>query len=70
MRLYEAGVSSTTRAVYDGPDRIAEYSSSGAQTGRYLHGPGIDEPRINYGGTGLSSRSFYHADERSSILAL
>jgi hypothetical protein len=31
MRLYEAGVNGKNRSLYDGMDRIAEYSSSGAQ---------------------------------------
>ncbi len=68
MRLYEAGVSSITRAVYDGADRISEYSNSGAQTGRYVHGPVTDEPLISYGGSGLSTRNFYHADGRGRLL--
>ncbi len=70
MRLYEAGVSATTRAAYDGEDRIAEYNSAGTQTARYVHGPGTDEPLISYNGTGLSTRSFYHADERGSVVAI
>jgi YD repeat-containing protein len=63
MRLYEAGVNSKTRFVHDGHTRIAEYSSSGAQTARYIHGPGIDEPLVAYSGSGLATRSFLHADE-------
>ncbi len=69
MRLYEAGVSATTRAAYDGEDRIAEYNSAGTQTARYVHGPGTNESLISYNGTGLATRSFYHADERGSIVA-
>jgi RHS repeat-associated protein len=69
MRLYEAGVNSKTRFVHDGHTRIAEYSSSGAQTARYIHGPGIDEPLVAYSGSGLATRSFLHADERGSIVA-
>jgi hypothetical protein len=69
MRLYEAGVNSKTRFVHDGHTRIAEYSSSGAQTARYVHGPGIDEPLVAYSGSGLATRSFLHADERGSIVA-
>jgi RHS repeat-associated protein len=69
MRLYEAGVNSKTRFVHDGHTRIAEYSSSGAQTARYVHGPGIDEPLVAYSGSGLATRSFLHADERGTIVA-
>jgi len=77
MRLYGAGAGPATRTVYDGEDRIAEYSSSGAQTGRFVHGPGpstgsgqADEPLVSYGGSGLTQRNYQHADERGSIVAI
>ena len=69
MRLYEGGVSGKGRFVYDGHTRIAEYYSSGAQTYRFVHGPGVDEPLIEYSGSGLGTRTFLHADERGSIIA-
>jgi RHS repeat-associated protein len=69
MRLYESGVSGKSRFVYDGHTRIAEYYSSGAQTYRFVHGPGVDEPLIEYSGSGLGTRTFLHADERGSIIA-
>ena len=34
-----------------------------------VHGPGIDAPLVRYDGTGVSTRIFYHADERGSIVA-
>jgi RHS repeat-associated protein len=66
MRLYQTG---SVRNGYDGDERIAEYNSSGTQTARYIHGPGIDEPLIGYSGSGLATRSFLHADERGTIIA-
>ena len=68
-RLYESGANGRSRFVYDGEDRIAEYYSTGAQTYRFVHGPGVDEPLIQYSGTNLATRQFLHADERGSIIA-
>lgn len=69
MRLYDSGTSTRTAIVYDGHTRIAEYSSAGTQRARFVHGPGVDEPLVEYGGTGLATRTFLHADERGSIIA-
>jgi RHS repeat-associated protein len=65
-RLYSAA---SNRSVYDGMTRIADYNSAGTQTNRYVHGPGMDEPLIQYGGSGLGTRAFTHADERGTIVA-
>jgi RHS repeat-associated protein len=69
MRLHDAGTGSRTAALHDGHIRIAEYNSAGTQTARYVHGPDVDEPLIAYTGSGLSTRSFLHADERGTIIA-
>ena len=58
----------TTNLVYDGLDRIAEYSSSVVQR-RYVHGPGIDEPLVQYEGSGTGLRRFFASDERGSVLS-
>ncbi|MGJ3232383.1 MAG: RHS repeat domain-containing protein [Oceanicaulis sp.] len=69
-RLYQStGASGTARRQYDGADMIAVYSSAGALTERYVHGPGTDEPLVMYSGSGTSSRTFLHADARGSIIA-
>ena len=68
-RLYQQTVGSTnTQYLYDGSDLIAEYNGSSVQK-RYVHGPGLDEPLVEYQGTGTSSRTFLIADERGSIVA-
>ena len=54
--------------LYDGIDVIAEYNGSSVSK-RYVHGPGLDEPLVEYAGTGTSSRTFLIADERGSIVA-
>ena len=68
-RLFQTSGGSTTRMLYDGQRLIAEYDSSNALQRRYVHGPGTDEPLVWYEGTGLSTRRYYHADERGSIVA-
>ena len=68
-RLYQQTVGSTsTQYLYDGSDLIAEYNGNSVQK-RYVHGPGLDEPLVEYQGTGTSSRTFLIADERGSIVA-
>ncbi len=58
-----------TRFAYDGINMIAEYDAGNALQNRYVFGPGIDEPLVEYAGTGTSNRRFLHADERGSIVA-
>lgn len=48
MRLYDAGAGGRTRFVYDGEDRIAEYSSNGSQVARFVHGRERRRPRRGY----------------------
>jgi RHS repeat-associated protein len=67
--LMRLSVTGAVRNAYDGEDRIGEYNSAGTQTSRFVHGPGIDEPLIEYSGSGLATRRFFHADERGSIVA-
>ncbi len=48
---------------------IAEYNGSNTLQRRYVYGPGTDEPLVWYEGTGTSTRRYYHADERGSVVA-
>jgi RHS repeat-associated protein len=70
MRLYQSVSGGTTRFAYDGLDRIAEYDASNALQRRYVHGPNMDEPLVQYEGTGTSDRRFMSSDERGSIISL
>jgi RHS repeat-associated protein len=54
---------------YDGQDIIQETVRGGAIR-RYVHGPGIDEPLVQYEGAGTAAKTWLHADERGSIVAL
>ena len=71
LRLYQANSGgSTQRFAYDGLDMIAEYNGAGALQRRYVFGPGVDEPLVQYEGSGTTDRRFLHADERGSIVAI
>jgi RHS repeat-associated protein len=47
----------------------AEFDGSLAIRHRYVHGAG-GEPLVRYDGSGTSTRRFFHADERGSIVAI
>jgi RHS repeat-associated protein len=70
MRLFQVAGTSTTRFAYDGLDLIGEYSSTNGLLRRYVHGPGMDEPLVQYEGAGTIDRRFLQADERGSITAI
>ena len=70
LRLEEIAGTATTRFAYDGTDRIAEYNGSNALQRRYVFGPGIDEPIVQYEGTGTTDRRFMGSDERGSVVSL
>jgi hypothetical protein len=61
----------TTRFVYDGDRRVAEYNGS-TLLRRYVHGAGVDEPLVWYEGSAVSSatRRYLHADHQGSIVAV
>jgi len=56
-----------TTIVYDGAQAIAEYAGP-TVIRRFVHGPRIDEPLVDYVGYETSFRHFLHADERGSII--
>jgi RHS repeat-associated protein len=68
-RLYQTTGAATTRLGYEGQSLIGEYNSSNALQRRFVFGPGTDEPLVWYEGTGTSTRRWFHADERGSIVA-
>ncbi len=72
MRLYQesGGSIATTLFQYDGQAMIGEYDSTGVLQKRYVHGPGSDEPLVEYDRSGSSFvRAWHHADERGSVVA-
>jgi RHS repeat-associated protein len=69
LRLYQVAGSKTTRFAYDGFNIIADYNQNNSLQHRYVFGPGIDQPIVEYNGNGTSNRTFLSADERGSIIA-
>src|SRR5207253_3141094 len=69
MRLYQVAGAATTRFAYDGLNPIADYDGSNALQHRYVFGPGIDQPILQYDGTGTTTRKFLSSDERGSIVS-
>ncbi|WP_395612222.1 RHS repeat domain-containing protein [Allosphingosinicella sp.] len=70
-RLYRTAGGSTTLFGYDGGQLIGEYNSSNTTLlRRYVFGPGSDEPLVWYEGSGTSTRRYFHADERGSVVAV
>jgi len=71
LRLYqESGVSTLAKLQYDGLDMVGEYDSSGTLQKRYVFGPGVDEPVVEYDKNGASyTRAWLVADERGSVIA-
>jgi hypothetical protein len=57
----------TTRFAYDGLNLIADYNGANALQHRYVFGPGVDEPIVEYSSTGV--RTWLSSDERGSIVA-
>jgi RHS repeat-associated protein len=66
-RIQKSGPLGTTNLLYDGSNLIAGADANGNIVGRYVHGPGVDEPLAVYTG---STMAFYQADGLGSITSL
>ena len=61
----------TVRWANDRTDAIAEQDlGTAAMVHRYVFAPGIDEPVVQYDGSGTGTRRFLSADERGSVISL
>jgi RHS repeat-associated protein len=69
LRLYQIAGAATTRFAYDGLNMIAEYDGSNALQRRFVFAPGIDQPILQYEGTGTTDRRFMSSDERGSVIS-
>ncbi|NOU23508.1 MAG: type IV secretion protein Rhs, partial [Methyloglobulus sp.] len=45
------------------------YDGNGALLRRYVHGPGVDEPIVQYQGPGLAAKAWLYADPQGSVVA-
>lgn len=69
-RLFKVTINGqSTEFLYDGDALIAEYNGT-TMTRRYIHGDQVDEPLVEYHGSGTSGRRFLHSDHRGSIVAI
>ncbi|HVY23972.1 MAG TPA: RHS repeat-associated core domain-containing protein [Steroidobacteraceae bacterium] len=71
-RLFQATISgTTTQFLWDNNALVAEYVN-GAMSKRYVHGDQVDDPLVQYNGTGVGvgSRQYLYADHQGSIIAL
>lgn len=59
----------TRQFLYDGDALVAEYDGSGAMLKRYVHGPGVDNPLVEYVGASTASPRYLFADQQGSIVA-
>jgi RHS repeat-associated protein len=66
LSIAKGGV--TTKFGYDGADMIAEYNTSNVLIRRYVHGPAMDEPLVQYLDAGTGNRRYLLSDERGSII--
>lgn len=69
-RLAIIDSSTDVKFAYDGLDTLAEYSGSDVLQRRFVFGPGIDQPVVQYEGSGTTDRRFMSADERGSVISL
>lgn len=69
-RLSNVVGTATSRFAYDGPEMVAEYDGSAtpALRAKYVFGPAMDEPIVQYDGAG--NRTYLSGDERGSVIAL
>ncbi|WP_080403843.1 RHS repeat-associated core domain-containing protein [Burkholderia ubonensis] len=59
-----------TVLLYNGQNLAAEYDGTGAVTRRYVFGPGVDEPLVQYEGASTTSKSWLYANQQGSVVAL
>jgi RHS repeat-associated protein len=57
------------RQLYDGQHLAAEYDEAGVMLNRYVFGPGVDAPLVQYEGAGTNGKSYLYADQQGSIVA-
>jgi RHS repeat-associated protein len=69
-RLHSSTLNGTkAHFLYDGDELVAEYNSSGTLLSRYVHGMAVDNPLVEYVGSGTNNSRYLLANEQSSIIA-
>ena len=57
------------QSLYDGVNLIAEYDAANILQRRFVHGPGVDEPLVQYEGVTTTNKSWFYADHQGSVVA-
>ncbi|WP_434112804.1 RHS repeat-associated core domain-containing protein [Paraburkholderia caffeinilytica] len=58
-----------TNLLYDGQSLVADYDAAGAMKHRYVFGPGVDAPLVQYDGADTNAKMYLYADQQGSIVA-
>jgi YD repeat-containing protein len=70
-RLVKTTVNGTdTNLLYDGQNMVGEYDSTGKLVRRYVFGPGVDAPLVQYEGAVTTSKNWLYADQQGRVVAL
>lgn len=59
----------TTNLLYSGQELVADYDDVGNLLHRYVHGPGTDEPVVQYDGVGAAAKTWLYHDHLGSVVA-
>jgi RHS repeat-associated protein len=59
-----------TNLLYDGQNLVGEYDGAGRLTRRYVFGPGVDAPLVQYEGAATNAKSWLYANQQGSVVAL
>ncbi|MET3228371.1 UNVERIFIED_ORG: RHS repeat-associated protein [Burkholderia sp. 1263] len=59
-----------TNLLYDGQHLAGEYDGAGTLTRRYVFGPGVDAPLVQYEGAGTAMKNWLYANQQGSVVAL
>ncbi|CAG4920186.1 hypothetical protein R69919_04791 [Paraburkholderia gardini] len=54
-----------TNLLYDGPNLAAEYDAAGKLTRRYVFGPGVDAPLVQYEGAATNAKSWLYDQQKT-----
>ncbi|MFL9903448.1 DUF6531 domain-containing protein [Paraburkholderia fungorum] len=58
-----------TNLLYDGQNLAAAYDAAGTMKYRYVFGPGVDAPLVQYEGAGTNAKMYLYADHQGSIVS-
>ena len=69
QRTFVGTTDAPIQSLYDGVNLIAEYDAANILQRRFVHGPGVDEPLVQYEGVTTTNKSWFYADHQGSVVA-